>query len=284
MPGLGPHTLGCTHNSPFPQDLQRNPDSGSAPHPPRASGPPLPACSPFSWAGGPGLSIRCPPHPGGLYSCTFRPQQSQRQTAGGWNLLAASPASASPQGPEDPLVHTQVSALLPRLQDPAPGTLQSNSPPAQEGSSLALPCPPSPRLGRRVWALTPRRWVLLSLRAARQGRRDHSHLLTRQPMAPGSQQADGSSRQANQGPTPAPSLALPGEDSWNHSPAPPAPLSGAAMVGPASQPGSVPGTPPQPRSPAESLHPRPRAHLGERARSPPGGKGMACFRRGFVSS
>ena len=116
MPGPGPHTLVCTHNSPFPQDLQHNPDSGSSPHPPRASRPPVPACSPFSWAGAPRLSIRCPPpqkSPAGLYFCTFRPQQLQQQTAGGWSLLAASPASASPQGPEDSLVP------LPGLSPPA---------------------------------------------------------------------------------------------------------------------------------------------------------------------
>ncbi|XP_043732328.1 nascent polypeptide-associated complex subunit alpha, muscle-specific form-like [Cervus elaphus] len=74
-----------------------------------------------------------------------------------WAAPITAPSPKTCSGPEDPLVHTQVSALLPRLQDPAPGTLQSNTPPAQEGSSLALPCPPSPRLGRRVWALTPRR-------------------------------------------------------------------------------------------------------------------------------
>lgn len=176
------------------------------------------------------------------------------------SCLAASLANASPQGPEEPLVYTQVSALLLRLQDPAPGTLQSNTRlHPREGPAL----PPSITAGRRFWVLTPHRWgpsqpgvQAPSLRAARQGHRGHSHLPLASPWCLAPNRGTAPPRPADQGPTPAPSPALPGEDPQKHGPAPTAPSYGVAKVGPGSQ-RRFPGTSLQPRGPAESPHPKP---------------------------
>lgn len=211
------------------------------------------------------------------------------------SCLAASLANASPQGPEEPLVYTQVSALLLRLQDPAPGTLQSNTRlHPREGPAL----PPSITAGRRFWALTPHRWgpsqpgvQAPSLRAARQGHRGHSHLPLASPwcLAPNRGTAPpGQLTRAPPQPPPLPSL----EKTLRNTALPPQPLrtewqrwGQVASVGSQAPPCSH-AAQRSPRIPSPSAFrlQEPRAHLGERARSPPGVKGMAYFRHGFVSS
>ena len=106
-----------------------------------------------------------------------------------------------------------------------------------------LLCPPSITLSRQLWALAPHRWgpsqpgvQALSLRAARQGcLGGHSHLPLASPWRLAANRGTAPPRPADQGPTLAPFLTLPGEDPRKHGPAPTAPSSGAAKVGPASQ-------------------------------------------------
>lgn len=122
-----------------------------------------------------------------------------------------------------------------RLQDPAPGTLQSNT---QLHPEKVLHCPPASHLAGSSGPWHHTGWgpsqpgVQPQPAGCSPSSGGHSHLPLRQSMAPGSQRGTkppGQLTRAPPGPFPHP----PREDPRKQRPCPTAPSSGAAKVGPA---------------------------------------------------